>query len=276
MPTCTPAPTSARTASPLRPLGCALALALAAGLALAGCGHRPLPATAGAEAAGAGTAATGPTAQVRLATAAGAAAGRATLTAVGGGVEIAIEVQGMVPGAHGFHIHANGVCAPGPDAASGQMVPSGAAGGHFDPYATRNHGRPGQSAHEVHAGEAPNIMVGADGRGTLRYTHTQVTLTPGPTSVMGRTLVVHEREDDYASDPAGNSGGRIACGVIEPAQSSRVQGRTVQRLDDARFKYPTTATLGGGRMWVVNAQLDKKKDPPPLLPFDVLALELPR
>lgn len=225
MSACTAAPNPVRPARPLHPLGCALAVAAA--LALGGCGHRPLPAAGTAGPPGAGAAAAAPTAQVRLLTAAGAAAGSATLTSAANGVEIAIEVQGMAPGAHGFHIHTNGACAPGPDAASGQMVPFGAAGGHFDPYATRNHGRPGQSAHEAHAGEMPNILVGADGRGTLRYTHTQVTLTPGPTSVLGRTLVVHEREDDYASNPAGNSGARIACGVIESAQSGLVQGRTV-------------------------------------------------
>ncbi|AVT14240.1 superoxide dismutase family protein [Paracidovorax avenae] len=164
---------------------------------------------------------------VLLKTAAGAPAGRAMLTELpqGGGVEIAIEVQDMAPGVHGFHIHANGECAPGPDAATGRVVDFGAAGGHFDPYMTRNHGRPGQSPHEAHAGEAPNIQVGADGKGSLRFTNPHVTLLAGKTSVLGRTLVVHENQDDYASDPAGNSGGRLACGLIEPAAPSMVQGR---------------------------------------------------
>ena len=159
----------------------------------------------------------GPQARVALVTPAGQAAGNATLRELpgGAGVEIAIQVQDMTPGPHGFHIHANGACAPGPDAATGQTIAFGAAGGHFDPHMTGKHGRPGQSAHEAHAGEAPNIAVGADRRGSLRFTNPNVTLQSGNTSIMGRSLVVHEREDDYATNPAGNSGGRIACGVIE-------------------------------------------------------------
>ena len=170
-----------------------------------------------------------PQARVALVTPTGQPAGNATLRELpgGAGVEIAIEVRDMAPGAHGFHIHANGACAPGPDAASGQIIAFGAAGGHFDPYQTRNHGRPGQSAHEAHAGEAPNITVGADRRGSLRFTNPQVTLQPGKTTILGRTLIVHEREDDYASDPACNSGGRIACGIIEPAAPGMVQGRAL-------------------------------------------------
>ncbi|MDA8523642.1 superoxide dismutase family protein [Acidovorax sp. NCPPB 4044] len=167
-------------------------------------------------------------ANVALKTASGAPAGRALLRELpqGGGVEIAIEVQDMAPGAHGFHIHAHGACAPGPDAATGKVVEFGAAGGHFDPYMTRNHGRPGQPPQEAHAGEAPNIQVGANRQGTLRFTHPHVTLQPGSkTSVLGRTLIVHDKEDDYASDPAGNSGDRLACGLIEPAEPSMVQGR---------------------------------------------------
>lgn len=162
-----------------------------------------------------------PAARVALVTASGAPAGNATLRELpgGAGVEIAIQVQDMTPGPHGFHIHANGACAPGPDP-SGQTIAFGATGGHFDPFMTGKHGRPGQSAHEAHAGEAPNILVGADRQGSLRFTNPHVTLQPGKTSVMGRALVVHEREDDYATNPAGNSGGRIACGVITPAPRS--------------------------------------------------------
>ncbi|GAA6119825.1 superoxide dismutase family protein [Acidovorax sp. FG27] len=213
------------------------AAAAALALLLSGCaatgnfdmpraGTPPTPA-AGAVPPGPAAAAEGATAQVALLNPAGSPAGRAMLRELPGstGVEIAIEVQNMAPGRHGFHIHAHGACAPGPDAATGQIVPFGAAGGHFDPFMTRNHGRPGQSAHEAHAGELPNIDVGADGRGSLRHTNPQLTLQPGQTGVLGRTLVVHEKEDDYASDPAGDSGGRIACGLIEPAGPSMVTGR---------------------------------------------------
>lgn len=204
---------------PFIPASTALVSALA--LFLAGCAasrnyDMPAPGTPAATASAAPQAHAAAHAHAALLTPAGQPAGNATLRELpgGAGVEIAIEVRDMTPGPHGFHIHTNGACAPGPDAASGQTIAFGAAGGHFDPHNTRNHGRPGQSAHEVHAGEAPNILVGADRRGTLRFTNPHVTLQPGKSSVLGRTLIVHEREDDYASDPAGNSGGRIACGII--------------------------------------------------------------
>lgn len=156
----------------------------------------------------------------RLLTPAGQAAGQATLTEMPNGVEIAVSVQGLTPGPHGFHIHTNGVCAPGPDAATGQTVAFGAAGGHFDPGQARKHGHPGEPPNRAHAGELPNIPVGANGQGSLRYRNPHVTLSRQANSVLGRTLVVHERADDYVSDPAGNSGGRLLCGVIEAAQAA--------------------------------------------------------
>lgn len=150
---------------------------------------------------------------VRLLTPQGAPAGIAKLQAVQGGVEITLEVAGMAPGTHGFHIHEKGECGPSTDA-KGKTVAFGAAGGHFDPYNTQAHGRPGQSPQQVHAGDTPNLVVNASGQGMLRYTNTGVTLTPGLNSIAGRSLVVHESEDDYKTNPAGNSGPRIACGVI--------------------------------------------------------------
>lgn len=197
---------------PLIPASTAVLCALA--LFLTGCA-----ASGGNDMSGANPA---PGARVALVTASGAPAGNATLRELpgGAGVEITIQVQDMTPGPHGFHIHTNGACAPGPDPA-GKTIAFGATGGHFDPFMTGKHGRPGQSAHEAHAGEAPNILVGTDRQGSLRFTNPHVTLQPGKTSVMGRALVVHEREDDYATNPAGNSGGRIACGVITPAAAGR-------------------------------------------------------
>jgi len=161
----------------------------------------------------------------RLTDASGRPAGTARLKDTAGGVEIVIEAQGLAAGQHGFHIHANGACAPGPDAATGRMVAFGAAGGHYDPGMSHNHGRPGEPATAAHAGELPNLQAGADGRASLRYVNANVTVVAGPMSAMGRTLVVHEKQDDYQTDPAGDSGGRLLCGVIEPAQPSTVQGR---------------------------------------------------
>lgn len=195
---------------------------------LSGCGS-PLPSTPGTSTTppmSSGTSAT-TAAIAELLTPSGQAAGKAEFAQTAQGVEITIRVTGLTPGMHGFHVHANGACAPGPDAATGQIVAFGAAGGHFDPGNSRNHGQPGQMAHEAHAGELPNITVGGDGTGTLRYVNTQITLASGMTSVLGRTLVVHENADDYVTDPAGNSGGRALCGLIEPAARGMVTGRTI-------------------------------------------------
>ena len=169
------------------------------------------------------------TAQARLKTPEGKDAGMATLTSVqSGGVEIAVQVQDMAPGPHGFHIHEKGECAPGPDAATGKVVAFGAAGGHFDPHGTKTHGQPGQSARQVHAGDVPNLVVGSSGSGMLRYTSQDVALAPGANSIVGLSLVVHAGEDDYKTNPAGNSGPRVACGVIE-----MVQGKGLERSNMA-------------------------------------------
>ena len=202
-----------------------IASALAVTAALAACAHRTEPPATGTASPMGALTPTGPAASVRLLTPSGQPAGQATLTPVQGGVDVQLSAQGLAPGAHGLHVHANGACAPGPDAATGKIVDFGAAGGHFDPGASHNHGQPGQPVTMTHAGELPALQVGADGRGTLRYLHPNITVAPGMASVMGRTLVVHADPDDYQSDPAGNSGARILCGLVEPAQGGVVQGR---------------------------------------------------
>jgi Cu-Zn family superoxide dismutase len=181
----------------------ALALSLVALTGIAGCSMGGFMSPAGKSAT------------ARLMTPAGAPGGTARLVETSAGVEISISVEGLKPGLHGFHVHENGVCAPGPDAATGQTVPFGAAGPHYDPGQSRKHGRPGAQAHEAHGGDMPNISVGADGKGTLKYMNTNVTLSPGPRSAMNRALVVHNDPDDYATNPSGNSGGRALCGVIQ-------------------------------------------------------------
>jgi Cu-Zn family superoxide dismutase len=158
-----------------------------------------------------------PAARVQLVNASGAASGEATLYSVAGGTEVVINATGLKPGVHGFHIHTNGVCAPGPDAATGQTVAFGAAGGHFDPGASNKHGQPGAAPTHNHAGDLPNLVVENDGRGEVRYVNKNVTIAAGPQSVMGRALVVHADPDDYMTDPAGKSGPRVLCGVIKPA-----------------------------------------------------------
>jgi len=187
-----------------------------------------------------------------LITPSGQQAGRADFTQTAAGVEIIIRVSGIAAGAHGFHVHANGACTPGPDAATGQIVAFGAAGGHFDPGNSGNHGQPGQAAHEAHAGELPNIPVAADGSGTLRYINSQISLRPGTTSVIGRTLVVHENADDFETDPAGNSGGRALCGLIEPIARGPFVARAIIEGSNA---YPEGIAIDGrdGTVYVGSA-----------------------
>ncbi len=169
-------------------------------------------------------------AQAQLKTTDGTATGMAMLRSLqGGAVEISVRVEGMQPGTHGFHIHEKGECAPKMNPTTGKMEAFGAAGGHFDPHSTKTHGQPGQSSRQIHAGDVPNLVVSANGTGMLRYTSQDVTLMPGENSIMGRSLVVHADEDDYKTNPAGNSGARIACGVIE-----LVRGHTLDRSNMAR------------------------------------------
>lgn len=198
----------------------------------------------------------------QLQTTAGAPAGSAELVQTAAGVELTVRVQGLQPGLHGVHIHANGACAAGPDAATGEVVAFGAAGGHFDPGMSHNHGRPGQAAHEAHAGELPNITVAPDGTGMLHFVNTNVTLSPGRASVLGRTVVVHGNADDYETDPAGNSGPRVLCGLIKSRQGGPVVGRAVF---EGSYVYPEGVAIDGrsGNAYVGS---------PPLLPFDLLAV----
>jgi len=142
---------------------------------------------------------------------AGAEVGVATFTQErDGAVRLEAEVTGLPPGAHGIHVHTTGSC----DAAGATAF--GAAGGHFNPTA-RPHGL--RHPQGGHLGDLPNLDLGDDGRGELRTTSTRFTLSPGAASLLdadGSALVIHAGPDDQRTDPTGNSGGRIACGVVEP------------------------------------------------------------
>jgi len=131
--------------------------------------------------------------------------GRATFIETGEGLRIAVTGYRLPPGTHGLHLHAAGVCQP-PDFAS--------AGPHFNP-TSKKHGS--MNPEGPHAGDLPNLVVAASGEGGLDITTKAVTLGPGPASLLGpngAALVVHADPDDLKTDPAGNSGARIACGVI--------------------------------------------------------------
>lgn len=119
----------------------------------------------------------------------------------GGGVRIIADIQGLAPGPHGFHIHEFGDCSS-PDAAS--------AGGHFNP-GDMPHGAPG--ADKRHAGDLGNIEADKNGHARLEVTDNKISFS-GPNSIIGRSIVVHAQADDYKSQPTGNSGARVACGVI--------------------------------------------------------------
>ena len=122
--------------------------------------------------------------------------------AEGNGVRVEGSISGLTPGRHGLHIHEKGDCSA-PDASS--------AGGHFNPTA-QPHGSPDADMH--HLGDFGNVTADASGVATVSRVMTGLTLE-GPDSIIGRALVVHADEDDLHSQPAGNSGARVACGVIQ-------------------------------------------------------------
>ena len=126
--------------------------------------------------------------------------------ASGGSLRIDGQMRGLPAGAHGIHFHAVGRC----DAAGAFA----SAGAHFNP-AARKHGL--ESAEGPHAGDLPNLAIGTDGTGNFRTNTTRVTLGSDAASLLdadGSAVVVHAAQDDQRTDPSGNSGARIACGVI--------------------------------------------------------------
>jgi superoxide dismutase, Cu-Zn family len=127
--------------------------------------------------------------------------GTVTFTKTGDEVRVVADIQGLKPGKHGFHIHEKGDCSAA-DAAS--------AGGHFNP-THQHHGGPATA--ERHTGDLGNIEADASGKAHLDWKG-KMSLN-GPDSIIGKSVVVHEKEDDLKTDPAGNSGARVACGVIK-------------------------------------------------------------
>ena len=130
--------------------------------------------------------------------------GTITFTKAGDEVQVIADVQNLKPGKHGFHIHEKGDCSA-PDAAS--------AGGHFNP-SHQHHGGPVTAEH--HTGDLGNID--ADASGKVHFEWKGKMSLSGADSIIGKSVVVHEKEDDLKTYPAGYSGARIACGVIVAAQ----------------------------------------------------------
>jgi Cu-Zn family superoxide dismutase len=131
--------------------------------------------------------------------------GEVTFTTEAGGVHVVGSFSGLVYGEHGFHVHEKGDCSA-PDGTS--------AGGHFNP-ATKPHAA--REAPERHAGDLGNLK--ADPYGLARVDFVDATLSlSGPNSIIGKAVIVHEKADDFKTQPTGNAGARQACGVIEAAK----------------------------------------------------------
>jgi superoxide dismutase, Cu-Zn family len=147
---------------------------------------------------------------VTLAAPNGSTIGNAHLRQTGNG-EVTVEgtVSSLTPGSHGIHFHAVGLCEGGTGFST--------AGAHYNP-TNREHGLSTPAG--PHAGDAPNLVAGADGRATFSFTTDRVTLTAGATTLFdgdGSALVIHAAPDDQVSQPSGNSGARVACGVVRTA-----------------------------------------------------------
>jgi Cu-Zn family superoxide dismutase len=178
------------------------AWALCATIGVAGCaahGGDKQKTAAGAETGGAATSAV---AELNP-TQGNQARGTLTFTPVGGGLHVEGTITGLAPGAHGFHIHEVGDCSA-PDGSS--------AGPHWNP-GNMSHGSPEATVH--HLGDLGNIQADSSGAAHYDAVLHDVGLS-GANSVLGHSVVVHQNPDDYTTQPAGNSGPRIACGVIRP------------------------------------------------------------
>jgi Cu-Zn family superoxide dismutase len=165
-------------------------------LLLAACGNDGGKMATGTPVAG------GAHALAMLKTATGADAGRATATEVAGGLRFTVDAMGLPPGTHGVHVHTTGRC-DAPDFTT--------AGGHWNPTSMKHGSMNPQGPHE---GDLPNLVVDNSGRGAVGVTIPGATMA-GLLDADGAAFVVHAGPDDLMTDPSGNSGARIACGVFQ-------------------------------------------------------------
>lgn len=159
--------------------------------------------------AGAAFAQAGPnTAYADILNAQGSKIGTAKITATASGLEIAVSASQLAPGEHGIHIHTVGKC---------EAPAFTTAGGHFNP-TSAHHGIQNVQGPHPHLGDLANLTIGPDGTGKAVFAVPGATLGDGPNSLFhdgGTSLVIHAKADDMMSDPSGNSGDRVACGVVE-------------------------------------------------------------
>lgn len=173
--------------------GTATIIAGLALLSLAGCDEHEM--RTGAPLAG------GASAAATLHTVDGTEAGRVRAVEVSDGLRITIDAHGLPPGTHGAHVHTVGHC-DAPDFAT--------AGGHWNPMGRKHGSMNPQGPHE---GDLPNLVIGTDGRGAIGVTVPGATMA-GLLDSDGSAIVIHAGRDDLMTDPSGNSGARIACGVF--------------------------------------------------------------
>ena len=131
--------------------------------------------------------------------------GTVTFTKTGDEMKVVADLTGLAPGKHGFHVHEFGDCSS-PDAKS--------AGGHFNP---TNAPHAGHDAEMRHVGDLGNIEADASGKAHLELTDQKMTFS-GENCVLGRSVIVHEKADDLHTQPTGDAGGRVGCGVIGVAK----------------------------------------------------------
>jgi Cu-Zn family superoxide dismutase len=146
------------------------------------------------------------TANAALFDTSGARVGVASFSEDDGGIQMGVSVTGLEPGEHGMHVHETGTCTP-PRFES--------AGSHLNP-ASKQHGL--LNPQGPHAGDLPNLVVETDGSADTAFTVSASLLAQGPESMLGRekrAFVIHADPDDQRTDPSGNSGARVVCGVIE-------------------------------------------------------------
>jgi Cu-Zn family superoxide dismutase len=175
------------------------ALALGAVILAGGCAMNGNPAGSASDTASA-------TASAALLDPSGGSKGRATVSQIAEGVRLSVDATGLTPGAHGLHIHTVGRCDP-PDFTS--------AGPHWNPTG-KMHGH--DAPNGQHMGDLPNLIAGTDGSGRVEATIPGARLSGEAMPLLdgdGAAIVIHANADDYRTDPSGNSGGRIACGVFK-------------------------------------------------------------
>ncbi|EQB06327.1 Cu-Zn family superoxide dismutase [Sphingobium wenxiniae] len=159
-------------------------------------------ATVPEESASAGEA---PVAYAKLLAGDGTARGEAKVTQAADGLHVLVRAEGLTPGLHAVHVHTTGTCTP-PDFVS--------AGGHWNP-TDRQHGK--DNPHGMHMGDMPNMLAGSDGTGEMEYVIPGGLVSSGAMPLLdadGAAIVIHAQADDNKTDPAGNAGGRAACGVL--------------------------------------------------------------